>query len=803
MTVPQNPNTRTEAVGNGVTLSFAYDFLCLEARDIQVSISDVLLAPSQYTVTGLGQIQGGAVSFGTPPPNGAPILIELAVVSARAIDYQDNGDLFAQTVNFDFDRLWLAIKSAFGWIRRALVLGTYDVDGAGSYRANNNRIQDLADPQADQDAVNYRSMFSFVTNYVDKAIAGVVGGFGWFLQAGVGAIYRTFQDKMRDTISVRDFISTPIDGVSDNQEGIERAVNAALARSANLKWPDGVYVSSASIANFHNVRHVGSGVIKRGSDLFYIELRGYATVNRIHAAVTTGSPSNDGLSSAQPISSFQGAIDTLAKWAPLSKGQWEVTLSGETHARGRFPDEGIATAYPIRVAGPAVSVAPGFEQRMSFEGRVGNFTAGEVITFSGSGATGTVTYVDNAKNMLQVMLTSGIPGPGQTITGSSSGATAIGDYISPRPTARIKEGPTESGVGVLAFNNPVLIQDVEAEDFNGTTSSSGVRVDHHDLYLINFHAIDCYYGSAKLNKGKLDIKGGFKYDCGYLNSVTGGGHAIRALFHAKLEIGTQSAGTRAFGPAMKGCSGVLRAQENTTGHLDWVIAHDNDNGCRALVNSRVNIDGSSFKRIINTAVWGTQDGHFDPSSNTVFGVGADSNGRNLAVGLGSSGSALGIASVNTANASNPGSFSTAFPNTVVNTVANTLLDEFSVTRAAINDTQFTGVSAKRISVKVRGTLAGSTGTFKRLIFRVGVTPTLISFAQSATGAFEAEMFVAFIGPNSQFVSCKGLHQTSIPLNNALLSESTAGDLPIQLQAVVNNAADSITIRSIEWIQEGF
>uniref|UniRef100_UPI0028AAB760 phage tail fiber domain-containing protein n=1 Tax=Achromobacter sp. TaxID=134375 RepID=UPI0028AAB760 len=165
MTVPQNPNIRTEAVGNGVTVVFPFDFLCLEARDIQVSVSDAILSSSQYSVSGLGQLQGGTVTFVSPPAAGSPILMELAVVAARAIDYQDNGDLFAETVNFDFDRLWLAIKSAFGWLRRALVLGSYDVDGQGSYRANNNRIQDLADPAADQDAVNRRSMFAFVTDY--------------------------------------------------------------------------------------------------------------------------------------------------------------------------------------------------------------------------------------------------------------------------------------------------------------------------------------------------------------------------------------------------------------------------------------------------------------------------------------------------------------------------------------------------------------------------------------------------------------------------------------------------------------
>lgn len=154
MTVPQNPNIRTEAVGNGITTVFPFDFLCLEARDLQVMVADTLLTPPAYSVSGLGQAQGGTVTFSVAPANGAPILMELVVVAARAIDYQDFGDLFAQTVNFDFDRLWLAIKSAFGWIRRALLLGPHDIDGQGAYLARQNRISDLADPIGGQDAAN-------------------------------------------------------------------------------------------------------------------------------------------------------------------------------------------------------------------------------------------------------------------------------------------------------------------------------------------------------------------------------------------------------------------------------------------------------------------------------------------------------------------------------------------------------------------------------------------------------------------------------------------------------------------------
>ncbi|SIT25424.1 right-handed parallel beta-helix repeat-containing protein [Achromobacter sp. MFA1 R4] len=200
MTVPQQP-TRTAHVGNGVTTVFAYDFLCLAARDLQVIVAGAVVDPSAYTVSNIGQSSGGDVTFLAAPADQAQIVIQLDMVLDRETDYQTNGDLFAKTVNFDFDRLWLAIQQAFGFLNRVPRLGDSDVDGAGAYRAKGNRIQDLGDPIADQDAVNRRSMWE----YVETAIAGVVGGFGWFLQSGVGAVYRTFQAKMRDSVSVKDF----------------------------------------------------------------------------------------------------------------------------------------------------------------------------------------------------------------------------------------------------------------------------------------------------------------------------------------------------------------------------------------------------------------------------------------------------------------------------------------------------------------------------------------------------------------------------------------------------------------------
>lgn len=158
MTVPAQTSTRTTAVGNGITTVFAFDFLCLESRDLRVSVADAVVDPSQYTVTGLGQHQGGQVIFLVAPAGGDQILLELAVVADRQNDYQEYGDLFAKSVNFDLDRLWLAVQGAVGNLRRALQLGTYDQDGSGAYRANGNRIQNVGKPKVTTDAARQQDI---------------------------------------------------------------------------------------------------------------------------------------------------------------------------------------------------------------------------------------------------------------------------------------------------------------------------------------------------------------------------------------------------------------------------------------------------------------------------------------------------------------------------------------------------------------------------------------------------------------------------------------------------------------------
>lgn len=142
---------------NGQTTVFTYEFYIISASDLEVSINGSVVT-SGYSVSGVGNKDGGDITFLTPPANDAVVMLERVVPTYRLTDYQDNGDLLADTVNKDFDRIWMAIQRAFidlGLTLNRPLLG-------GPFNALNYRIINLGAPINSGDAAN--------KNYVDASI---------------------------------------------------------------------------------------------------------------------------------------------------------------------------------------------------------------------------------------------------------------------------------------------------------------------------------------------------------------------------------------------------------------------------------------------------------------------------------------------------------------------------------------------------------------------------------------------------------------------------------------------------------
>ncbi|MBN5179921.1 phage tail protein, partial [Serratia marcescens] len=155
MSVP-NQTPYNIYTANGLTTVFPYEFYLLNAGDLAVSLNGSVIT-SGYTISGVGNVDGGEVSFLTPPANGVTVMLERVIPTYRLTDYQDNGDLLADTVNKDFDRLWMAIQQAFIYLGLAL---TRPLLG-GPFNAKGYRIEGLGEPINPSDAATKK--------YVDQS----------------------------------------------------------------------------------------------------------------------------------------------------------------------------------------------------------------------------------------------------------------------------------------------------------------------------------------------------------------------------------------------------------------------------------------------------------------------------------------------------------------------------------------------------------------------------------------------------------------------------------------------------------
>jgi hypothetical protein len=72
--------------------------------------STTLSEGSNYTVSGVGNDNGGNITLAVGATAGDVITIYRDMALNRTTDYQNSGDFLASEVNEDFDRLWLAIQ---------------------------------------------------------------------------------------------------------------------------------------------------------------------------------------------------------------------------------------------------------------------------------------------------------------------------------------------------------------------------------------------------------------------------------------------------------------------------------------------------------------------------------------------------------------------------------------------------------------------------------------------------------------------------------------------------------------------
>lgn len=155
MTVPAytGPNT---SIANGVTTVFPFNFRILEAGHLLVTVNGLVRTLGvHYSISGVGNPAGGNVTFFAPPAANAKVVLARSMPFVRVINYENLGDLLAQTLNEDQDSPVMMIQQLAANAMQIII----DPEGSGElvWDAKGSRIIRVGDATGDTDALNKRT----------------------------------------------------------------------------------------------------------------------------------------------------------------------------------------------------------------------------------------------------------------------------------------------------------------------------------------------------------------------------------------------------------------------------------------------------------------------------------------------------------------------------------------------------------------------------------------------------------------------------------------------------------------------
>jgi len=247
MAVTQNTYT-----GNGTTTNYSFTFPYLETTDIKVSVNGV--DTTAYTLA-----NATTVSFNTAPANGAAIRIYRDTDdSTLAATFYPGSAIRSQDLNDNFTQNLYVTQE----VNNNAVVTDGSNPMIGDLDVGLNKIVNVGSPTDSLDATNKSYVDSVATNSSPS-----------FTQNGTGATSRTWDSKLKDVVSIKDFGAVG-DGITNDRA----AIQAALNTGKNIYIPDGIYLFNSSINYTAGGQTIyGSGnnsVLKSGAGSVYINTNG-------------------------------------------------------------------------------------------------------------------------------------------------------------------------------------------------------------------------------------------------------------------------------------------------------------------------------------------------------------------------------------------------------------------------------------------------------------------------------------------------------------------------------------------------
>jgi hypothetical protein len=213
--------------------AFSVPFTFFSAAELRVYNGDTELvyalspaSSSQFSVSGANSDLGGSITLGAPGASAGEIItIVHDVPIERVTDFPLSGPFQIESLNVELSKIVAMIRQLRTSIGRKIGLSDTDIteilgsfpeqaSRAGKYLAFDGNGNPVASSGTGNDA-------AFRTDLAASGGSALAG----FLQAGIGAVARTVQAKLRDTVSAKDFGAVG-NGVTNDTPFIQAAIDS-------------------------------------------------------------------------------------------------------------------------------------------------------------------------------------------------------------------------------------------------------------------------------------------------------------------------------------------------------------------------------------------------------------------------------------------------------------------------------------------------------------------------------------------------------------------------------------------------
>lgn len=234
---------RVHYVADGVQTAFTYPFPIFEPGDIEV-LGNNAPANFGFTVEGAGQSTGGTIRYARAPSAGTRITILRRLTIERVTDFQSNGVLRANTLNDELDRQVAALQEVRDDVQGAIRLDPSEAPSGMVLPLRAARSEKLLGFDAVGEVMTY-----------DRT--------GTIAAAYPGAVPRSVEDKLAETLTARDF-GTVGDGVTDDGPALQAAMNAAGGSGKHLLIGEGTFRTTMPLL----LPGASAGLTMRGTILY-------------------------------------------------------------------------------------------------------------------------------------------------------------------------------------------------------------------------------------------------------------------------------------------------------------------------------------------------------------------------------------------------------------------------------------------------------------------------------------------------------------------------------------------------------